>query len=813
MPVSPLEFVRVVLATVALLAPGALARRHLYGRDQAPGAAGLLLSGLLGLAGLCLVFWAGARLRLSLDQAIAAWFGLAALGLAVTLIRGRRVVPVPPAESTGCGLFDPAHARWLGRLALLGALVAVPFGTYISSGADNWEYLNRAAHILRTGQLNAGSPYDPALHQPYDPTFYGALAAVSRISGVAPAVVGSVLPVLATPLEIGAMALAAAWLSGNGLVALVTSLIYTIIYGPFFLFRNSLHHQMLADAIFLLVLGTLGLHLRTGRRRLLLVAALGAGASATLHHFMVVANAFTFGLIFVTLAVLGRWRKEDLSRPLAWTAGVALGMLPMVATLLGEHLEGVDPKAMDDYFRQVYAPLLHLGPTFIPHPFAWYLQRFWHPFPALLLLFHFRGRYRRPGAAMLSVLLAAPVLIVLNPLVFPLVAKVAGLQVATRILNLTNYPSVLLLGWVITEAWTGRALDGSGEALRSAVRRRGALLAALSILIVLPQTLIRIQGDYFFGSIRREKSESPVAWRAALARLAREARPGQVAMSDPYTAYSIPTFAPLRIVANHRADFAFQTPDFPARSRAQNLVLDPLSPPDSTLRMLEEFKVDWLLLNRRFANPLVFDKIAALAAATPGLTRRFEIEGIEVWAIESGKFGPPPDAEAFRREILIPPPVFETFLEPGTGVVYDRAGGIGAVLGPDEAAPGDTLYVTLYYDWRPEKPGANYYVKLMREAAYGSRWKWIERQVRSAVLGRADVMLFPRDLYYLEFRNRRLRPGDIFADQFRIEVPPEAMPGIYALYVAAGRFPTEGVGLRLGQVRIVKEKGSPPDRL
>lgn len=813
MPVSPFEFSRVVLAILALLAPGFLARRHLYGRQTAPGAAGLLLSGLLGLAGLCLVFWAGARLQWSLDQAIVAWFGLAALGLILSLVRGRQSGAGRMELEADPGLVDAAHDRWLGRLVLLSAVVAIPFGTYISSGADSWEYLNRAAHILRTGQLNAGSPYDPALHQPYDPTFYGVLAAISRISGVEPAVVGSVVPVVATPLEIGAMALAAVWLTGSSLVGPVAALIYAVLYGPFFLFRNSLHHQMLADALFLLVLGSLALYLRTGRRRLLLVAALGAGASATLHHFLVVANAFTFGLIFVTLAIPGRGRRPEPGRPFAWTAAVAVGLLPMFAALLGEHLESIDPKAMDEYFRQVYAPLLHLGPTYVPHPFAWYLQRFWHPIPALLLLLHFRGRFRQPMVALLSALLAAPVLIVLNPLVFPLVAKAVGLQVATRILNLTNYPSVIMLGWVITEVWSGRLAGGSTEPLAPAFRRRGALLAALSIAIVLPQTLIRIQGDYFPGSIRREKSESPVAWRKALARLAREARPGQVAMSDPYTAYSLPTFAPLYIVANHRADFAFQTPDFAARSRAQNLVIDPLSPPDSTLRMLGEFQVDWLLLNRRFVNPLVFDKIEALANATAGLTRRFDVDGLEAWSIEPARFGPPPDAEAIRREILIPPQVFEAFLEPGTGVVYDRASGIGGVLGPDEAAPGDTLYITLYYDWRPQTPGANYYVKLMREAAYGSRWKWVQRQVRSAILGRADVMLFPRDLYYLEFRKRPLHPGDIFADQFRIEVPREAVPGTYALYVAPGRFPTEGVGLRLGQVRIVKEKAPPADRL
>lgn len=799
MPVTPVDVVRVLAASLALLLPGFALRPLLLPARNGFSAAAVVASGLVGLGGVALVLWLGALVNASLNAALVAW-ALAGAGALLARRFDRGATPKTP-DDDAFALFDAPAARWLPRLLVLSALLALPFGTYTSGGADTWEYFNRAAQILRTGQLQAGSPYGPELHSPYDPTFYGLIAGVAQLSGVDVARVGAVVTVLATPLELGAVVLGAAWVLNSLRAGLVSGLVYLLLYGPFFLFRNSLHHQMLADALFLVALGAVVRHLDDPRPRRLALAAFAAAASATLHHFLLVQCAFVVGLT----GLVGLWWARRSGRPIRpaieGTLAVALGLVPMVLVLLGTHLEDVDPRAMDDFFRNVYAPLVHIGPLYIPDPFTWYLRRFWHPIPAVLLLIWLWPRLRDDRRALLlTVLVAAPLLVGMNPLLFPVAAELTGLQVATRLLNLTHYPSVFLIGWALAEAF-GTRRAGAGV-------RAPLLLAAASILVILPQTIIRVQGDYAGPALRRERSESPVSWYPALERLAAEATPGETVLADPVTAYSIPTFAPLSIVAHQRADFAFQAEDHAERTRAMDLLQDPLSSPDTLMAALDRFHVDWVLLNRRFANPLAIDRLDLLAGATRGLVRVFDEEGIVAWRrLPGAQTAPPPSAELMRQELLIHPTVFAAFLEPGTGVVFDQREGLGAVIGPDQAGRGDTLYVTLYYAWKPENPGRPRYLKLMREEAYGSFGRLLARQWRSAVFGQSDVLLFPRSSYVGRFRETPVGRGYVFADQFQLLVPPEAVPGRYALRIATDGFPTESnPGLKLGSVEIVKRR-------
>jgi hypothetical protein len=222
---------------------------------------------------------------------------------------------------------------------------------------------------------------------------------------------------------------------------------------------------------------------------------------------------------------------------------------------------------------------------------------------------------------------------------------------------------------------------------------------------------------------------------------------------------------------------------------------------------IERTGARWILLNRRFVTPLAFDKLEMIRRTVPGLKRAFEVDGVAAWSYDPTQRGTTPTASAVLEQLLIPPVMFATFLEPGTGVRFDPRYGIGGVLGPDQAGLGDTLYVTVYYEWRPGPPGPNWYVKLMREAAYGSSARWFGRQWRGAILGQADAILFPRALAYADFRARQLPPGTVMADQFNVLVPKEAVTGRYALYVAPGGFPTESnPGIKLGTVEIVKRR-------
>ena len=792
MPLNLLDLGRVVLAALALLLPGlALAPLFLGSRRSSFGPY-LLAAGLVGLGGLALTFWVAARLHGSLMGAMVAWAAVGVIGA----IAGRWFRRSDPMADT-FAFFQGSRSAWFARILLLSALVALPFGTYVSGGADTWEYFNRAAHIQRQGALMAGSPYDPGLHAPYDPTFYGMLASVATLSGVDVPTTGSIMTMILTPLELGAVMLAVTWIIGSASAGLWAGLIYLVVYGPFFLFRNSLHHQMVADALFLVAWGAIFLHRRSGGNRLLVLAGFMAAAAATLHHFLVVQCAFVIGLTGLSFLLHDRKAGNPIRSAVMETLSVAIGLLPVVLVLATTHLDAVDPKAMDQFFRDVYAPLRHFGSLYIPDPFTWYFQRFWHPLPALLLLFWFWPRARQDARVVaLMVVLVVPILVVLNPVVFPMVAHVAGLQVTTRLLNLTLFPSLVLLAWALAD-WSANRR----------VARPAGLLALVSILLIAPQTLIRIQGDYFPAARAREAGESPVSWLGALARLRSEATAGQTVMADPITSYSIPTFAPLSIVAHQRADFAFQAENHAERRHWQEIVIDPLSSPDSTLLALNRSGTDWILMNRRFVNPLAFDKMELMRQTMPGLRRAFEVDGIAAWTWDPSVPGMAPTAESVLRQLLIPHEMFGSFLEPGTGVEFNRASGIGAVVGPDQIGLGDTLYVTLYYEWRPTAVGPNWYVKLLREEAYGSRSRWFGRQWRGAVLGRADAVLFPRPLAYEAFRSRHLTTGTVMADQFNLMIPRELTPGRYVLYAAPGGFPTEGnFGIKLGSVEIVRRR-------
>ena len=226
--------------------------------------------------------------------------------------------------------FQGSQHAWFSRILLLSALIALPFGTYVSGGADTWEYFNRAAHIQRHGTLAPGSPYGPGLHTPYDPTFYSMLASVATISGVDVATTGSILTMVLTPLELGAVMLAVTWIIGSASAGLWAGLVYLLVYGPFFLFRNSLHHQMVADALFLVAWGAIFLHRRSGGNRLLILAGFMAAASATLHHFLVVQCAFLVGLTGLCFLLHDRRTGNSPRAAILETLSVAAGLLPMV---------------------------------------------------------------------------------------------------------------------------------------------------------------------------------------------------------------------------------------------------------------------------------------------------------------------------------------------------------------------------------------------------------------------------------------------------------------------------------------------------
>lgn len=815
MPIVLPDLIRVLAALLFVLGPGLLLVEPLLGARRPRGAAGILLGLALGLGLFGLFLWIDSLVGVPLWEWLWGWTALVSVGGVAVAVRQRRrrmrggttpdLVPGLPDFSGKPGLV-------LAALALCGAGVGLVFGSYVSGGADAWEYLNRASAIFRSGRLDAGSPYAPGLHDPYDPTFYGLIATLTRLSGIPADQVWRYVPVVATPLEIGVVAVVTAWVVGSAAAGTAAAGVYTVVYGVFFLFRNSGHHQMLGDTQLLLCLGALILHARSGRRRYLALGALTALAGTTYHHFLIVQTTFTIGLGGLALAAFGRRGALEWRRPLLFTAVVAAGLLPAVANILGSHLEAVDPKAMDEFFRQRYAPLRYFGPLYIPDPFPWFFRSFFHPIPALALLVALAGRlFRDPRAGLLGLLLVAPVVIVLNPLVFPLVAELIGLQISTRLLNMTTYPSVMLLGWLLVELRAGRPVgwpEWNGPTRFDAGGwRLTAAAVAFSLLCVLPQTLIRAQGDYFPSSIRREISESPLDWRGALVTLNGRATPGQTVMSDEVTSSSIHTFAPLYIVLNSRADFAFLTPDAPKRRAALDAVMNPLGPPGDAIRALLEFKVDWVLVNRRFSTPLLLDKLDGLAGMTGALKRRFEEDGLVGYEVRRGVLAQvelPPD-DALRDRLLVSPDVFESFLEPGSGVAWEAAGGYGGVMGPDHVAPGDSLFVTFYYQKGSGRARTSLNAKLVKEDAYGTPGRKFWRQVRVSVLGRAEVVLFPRVLAYHGFQSAPVPDGSILADPFTLRLSPEMVPGRYGLYVREGKFPTDGaMGLKIGSLEVVR---------
>jgi hypothetical protein len=810
MTLSAIEALRVLLAILFLFAPGILLVTPLLGPFRPRGGVVVPLGLGLGLGAFGLFLWIDARLGVSLSAWIAFWGLLVVVGLLMSWVRRRHIPPPDPASPYA---FTGVPGGVVLGVCVAAALAAPHFGAYQGASADSWDYMNRATSILRADRLEAPNPYSPELHNPYDPTFYGMIASIARLSGVAPARLWQLFPAVATPMEIGVVAFATAAIVGSSAAGAAAAVVYTGLYGPFFLFRNSGHHQMLGDVPYLIALAALFLYWRHGRRRLLFLGVAACVAGVTYHHFILVQSAFAIAVAALALTLYSRRDPDRVRRAVLFTGTAAIVLLPMFLFLHFTYLDKLDPKSMNRSFAELVSPLLHFGPLYMPDPFPWYFRSFWRPLPAVFLLIYFLSRYRRdPRAGALAFLVAAPLLVVFNPLVFPVVAAVTGLQVGTRLLNLTTYPSVILFGWVVAEAVTGRRLPGgespNGPGTGSALpvsRILAVTCAALSFLLILPQMLIRWQMDLSPAGLRHEWENSPASYSRGLEELARQARPGQVVLSDFVTAYAVPSFAPLSIVANFRDDFAFQTDDYPERLRAIDQVLGPLTPPDSTLRALSRYTVDWILVNRRLTNPLTVDKLDLMADRGTGITRKFDVQGLVGYAVADPHLPEDPAlAATFQERVLIPESTFALLREPGTGLSFDQESGIGAVVGPDSAAAGDTLYVTLYYEARDQPAQAGLYPKLLREEAYGSRWRWFTRTIRNWMLGRLDSILFPRVTEFQNVRARRLPPGSVFADSFDIPIPPGVTAGHYGLYVREGAFPTEGsLGRPLGSVVIV----------
>jgi hypothetical protein len=447
--------------------------------------------------------------------------------------------------------------------------------------------------------------------------------------------------------------------------------------------------------------------------------------------------------------------------------------------------------------------LLYLAPQwFVVDPRAiWSWWGIWLVVVLAAAPWFWSRRKESSGAIYLAVVPAAVVLVVLNPFVLPFVQAKLGYLTMRLIWVAPVVPAVATL----FSAWGEAALRGAGRA-----RAWGAVALGASALALAPSLYHGVTLWTERAALRAAEAErGPARWRDLLSELARWPGP-RVFLSDPATNYSIPAYTGHQVSAYLDQHSSPNDPKGLERILDARDVLSPYVGLRRTVEILREYRVDYVVVNRRNDRPTSFDYWTLQPALYGAMRDKFEARpdlfrpawrapDIDVYEVTAAAKGGilPPEGEPARP--------FASAVTADTTPVRDGAFlQYGTRIEPLVASPGDTLAITTAWAVAGDTllPPGSYqvFVRLETPASPGAdfasafdkpvrkleeRLTGVRRRMRETHLPLGGVL-----------GPDQWRPGEILEDRSRFAIAPDAAPGRWDVRVRLVRTP-HYVNLRL----------------
>jgi|GEM_PF-2168872 len=518
-------------------------------------------------------------------------------------------------------------------------------------------------------------------------------------------------------------------------------------------------------------------------RGTLLAVLLGAG-TAGVHAFSAILVWLGSGALAAGLLLVRRLRSEA-PGAVHFLAGSVIGALPFLVFRL---VHAYPPSNALHLHRQ--GVLLLPGNLSVIDPITLAQVIGLAGFVSFLLLPFVAPPERPFGAGEVFLVSASLVvlLLVLNPLFFPLVEEKAG-YLARRIPLLV--PSGFVAAAAIRGGWEGR------RRARAALPALAALLA-VGATVLSPAARAEPRRDLPLGT-----PETRMDWELPLERILDRIPVGAGLLSDPVTGYTLfgkGLVHPAAILDQHSSPNDKEAPRRLAES--QRFLLGRLSA-GAADAILDDHEIDYVLINERFPRDFRTYNVAirresfrSCREAIEKRPERFERidapEGLSLWKVH----GPPaPHEEDSPRA---DPPLGRPHLRQPTaaGLVL-----LEARYGAERARPGEGGVLITRWELTGEDAGAVPVQLHVRAQPLGMRAPErfalrrdpARRQWNAFLLGEPD---YPYLLW---------REGDVVADSHFVRVPSDLPPGIYEIEAAADEarfFPVRRIrGLERGAIR------------
>lgn len=492
----------------------------------------------------------------------------------------------------------PIAPRWatllvLGVMMLTAAILGLYAGGIFGSVTDSLDHISCLREMLSEDRILPRATFyvdgDGAAVDARKGFFHVSLAAQAMLIGVDPVKLWDLLPALLIPLALVVFHTFARRLLRSEGTALLATFLALICFGEVStggfvrLAYGSQMGTVLAWAALAIALEYIMGVRRRGRRMLWLIA-LSVFAAAATHAFAALHVLFALGVFALVLLIFRRPSYPAVAR--AWIAlGAAIaGALPMMLWRLIYTSAALNPIHTHQHGILWFTDRLYI---LLPSQWADFLSV--AGFGAILLSFLLWRRARDDDAVLyMASLSIAPLLIVANPLLVPLLEPKLGYLIARFVLAI---PFLMVLAYMAR--WMGESL--------LELKSRGQVIVSLLFYVFMVLLLFpRLEGfarSYSFTARAQRQDHSALVWLPLLEMLQTELAHPAVVLSDPMTSYSIPAFT------RHFTVSVLHQHASPSDSLALTRLAvcrDVLSPYIGTgrkARLCRKFKVDYVLLN------------------------------------------------------------------------------------------------------------------------------------------------------------------------------------------------------------------------
>jgi len=437
-------------------------------------------------------------------------------------------------------------------------------------------------------------PNGPVRPDPRFGIFHALCALLLTISGVKIQVLWKALPALFSPLLALGLFSATKSLTGNIKTALVVAFLFPLCYGGLGeTLRITGYPTRVSMLAYLVALSVLFRYLREQRTWLLILLGILVATVAAVHVYYFIEFIFVITCFLFVKLLVARGDRLKIAKSWARVMGITIGIsLPFLI-----YKFFISYSTANQYSVEGQGLLYLDGRFYILNPLVTYGWFGLAGMVSFLLLPYFIVRTRRSDAhAFVTAVTAGTLLLIFNPLVFPLASKVLS-YLAWRLMWAVPY--VLSIGIFASEFLAG---------IRSQ-SMRSKLLYCVGMGLVVAALLGTLNYRIGFYSRATESkhgsfSDDFSTVSGVLERLDREVEGRRVFLSDPITAYAIPAFTRHFVTAIPVAHSA-PTDSFPvSRVRDALDVLNPSVDLQRTIEVLRKYRVEFVVVNTGFSQRL-----------------------------------------------------------------------------------------------------------------------------------------------------------------------------------------------------------------